>query len=103
MRISVVRSGGVTGLRRHGFVDTDTREDRSERHGQADAALAELAHRTPAITTPPSGADRRTYVLDIDGHRTEVGEHALTGALRDLVDRVLDVGAAGGGLSPRPP
>lgn len=87
MKISVVRSGGVTGVTRRAEIDVSGRDDADKwrdlvRH-------ADLSDRRQSLGQP----DQYTYRIDVDGTITYVGEADLDEPTRRLVDRVL---AAGG-------
>lgn len=86
MRITVTRTGGVAGIRRHAEVDTATRDDAEAWHRLVRAAdLDHAPEQRPA-------ADRFVYRVRVDERETTVGEADLTGPLRDLVDSVLAEG-----------
>ncbi|MFB4308087.1 protealysin inhibitor emfourin [Actinomadura sp. GTD37] len=78
--MTIVRSGGFTGIERH-----------AESDSASDPMLARLVHRVDLKTVPPPGRipDQFLYEIDIDGDRTTVGEAQLHGPLRELVHHVL--------------
>lgn len=80
MRVSVVRSGGFTGIERRGQSDT-----------ASDPVLRGLIGRVDLDSVPPPGRipDQFVYDIQIDGRRATVGESQLTGPLRELVHHVL--------------
>jgi len=99
MRISVVRTGGVAGLRREATVDTAElgARDSEEIHRLVNAAAEEPA---PAKTPKPSrSSDRFHYTLTIeDGGRRRAltfAEERTPERLRPLLDAVWRAAAAG--------
>lgn len=86
MKIAITRSGGFAGLVQRAAIDTADLPD------PADAAeLQTLAGRIDlaALPSPDRQPDRFVYEIEIDGRTAEVGESALTGPLRALVDKVM--------------
>jgi hypothetical protein len=89
-RIEVVRHGGFAGIERRGALDLVSCSD-DEREAAA-AALGELRRASAAGPGPPR-PDAFTYTVVVtEGDRSEelsVPEHAVTDAIRPLLDRVL--------------
>jgi hypothetical protein len=84
VEISVTRSGGFAGLTRRASVDTDRLPDAE--HWQAVLGRIGLAG-LPASRPRP---DRFVYTIEIDGQVARIGEADMTGALRELVDMVME-------------
>jgi hypothetical protein len=82
MEVSVTRSGGIAGLRRTWVVSVDQQPD-SE-------AWAELLGRIPWDSRPRSAPqpDRYTYEIRYSRRHVTLPEQQVTGAWRELVDRV---------------
>ncbi|MEU6750258.1 protealysin inhibitor emfourin [Spirillospora sp. NPDC046719] len=80
VKVTVVRSGGFTGIRRRGEADSAT-----------DPMLARLVGRVDLGSVPPPGRipDQFIYDIDIDDRHATVGEAQLSGPLRELVHHVL--------------
>jgi hypothetical protein len=83
VKIAVTRSGGFAGLVQRAAIDTADLPDAAEWQELADQI--DLA----ALPPPRREPDRYVYEIDIDGQTAEIGESALTGPLRDLVDKVM--------------
>mgnify|MGYP001458295169 CR=1 FL=1 len=84
MKVTVVRSGGFTGIEKRGQSDSAT-----------DPMLARLVDRVDLASVPPPGRipDQFLYDIEIDGASCTVGEAQLRGPLRELVHHVLGQGA----------
>jgi len=87
MRITVVRTGGVAGLRREWTVVVEQQPD-----AEAWTELIEhvLWEQPPAEDGRP---DRYVYLIRSSQYEVRLGESALDGPWRELVDRVRDAGA----------
>ncbi|MBO3664668.1 protealysin inhibitor emfourin [Microbacterium stercoris] len=88
MRITVVRTGGFAGLRTSWTVHIEAQPDRRE--------WRELVSSLPWDDTPPEGhgePDRYVYRISCEPHEVVLGERALEGPWRVLVDRVRDAAA----------
>ncbi|MBF4619617.1 protealysin inhibitor emfourin [Clavibacter sp. VKM Ac-2542] len=85
MEIAVSRTGGVAGMTRTWSVRVDDGQD-----GAADwSALVDACPwDEPAVPTP--GADRFVYLVRAGDREARLGEAAVDGAWRRLVDRVRD-------------
>ena len=95
VRIDLVRSGGLAGLRLHVFADTDElplAQARELRTLVADADLPALARRRPG---PRPGPDRFQYdlVVQRDDEKLEIslGETEVTPQLRPLLERLIEL------------
>lgn len=82
MRITVVRSGGVAGLSREWTVVVEQQPDADAWH--------ELLEHVPWEAPPAEDGrpDRYVYRIRSSTHEVRVGESALEGPWRELVDRV---------------
>jgi hypothetical protein len=80
MKVTVVRTGGFTGIERRGESDT-----------VSDPVLHGLIDRVDLSAVPSPGRvpDQFVYEITIDGHSVTVGESRLTAPLRELVHHVL--------------
>ena len=86
MRIEVVRSGGLAGIRRHAALDTTGRPDAGHLHALAEAALAPgLPH---AVNPDTFG-----YDITVDSRTVHCRDPHLSDAQRELVRLVLGEGA----------
>lgn len=85
MKIAITRSGGFAGLVQRSVVDTAGLTDAQAAQWRALAGRVDLA----ALPPPSPQPDRYVYEIEIDGQTAEVGEADLTGALRELVDKVM--------------
>jgi hypothetical protein len=86
MNVSVTRSGGIAGLTRTWVVSIDDQPDREE--------WIALIGRVPWTHGAPSSRqpDRYVYEIRCRRHHARVPEQQLTGAWRELVDRVTEIG-----------
>jgi hypothetical protein len=89
MRITVVRSGGVAGIRRTWSVEVARQPDPS--------AWERLVDDVPWDAPPVEdrAPDRFVYVItvvevEVELHEVRLGESALDGPWRELVERVRD-------------
>jgi hypothetical protein len=87
MRIEVIRSGGIAGMRRRAVLDTTGRPDAHHLHSLAREALAE--GRAPLGGGVPDGFQ---YDITVDGQSTRCLDPGLTEAQRELVSIVLKEG-----------
>ncbi|MBC7723543.1 MAG: hypothetical protein H7146_02185 [Burkholderiaceae bacterium] len=85
MRIQVVRSGGIAGLKREWNVDVDAQEDCDDWHRLID----ELPWNPPVASAPQP--DRYVYRITMSRRLITLREGDLTGPWRQLVDRVRRV------------
>ncbi|HEY6929445.1 MAG TPA: protealysin inhibitor emfourin [Thermoanaerobaculia bacterium] len=105
MKISLVRTGGVAGMRREATIDTAHLgpRDSEEIHRLVTEAADEPA--LAKTSGRPSGADRFHYTLTIeDGGRRRAltfEEERTPERLRPLLDAVWRVAAAGSGSGPQ--
>ncbi len=84
MRIAVVRTGGLAGLRMERSADT---ADLPEL-----AALVDKANLTAGTAKQPAYADRFVYEISTDDGRCGVvGERNLSASQRTLVDQVMAI------------
>jgi hypothetical protein len=85
LKITVVRTGGLAGMRLEKSVDTATLDD-----GTQLETLVESAGLTDAAAGEAPYADRFSYEISTDdGRQLVVGESKLTAAQRGLVDRLM--------------
>ncbi|PJJ61389.1 protealysin inhibitor emfourin [Compostimonas suwonensis] len=84
MKVFVHRSGGFAGLGRTWEVRVDEQPDASD--------WIDLLDGLPwdDVAPPPRDADRYTYRIRCAPHEATLAETQLTGAWRELVDRVQD-------------
>ena len=106
MRIEIERTGGFAGLTRTAAVDTAflPPEKAALVH---DAIAAARFFELPALLEGDApGADRLHYQITVIGperrHTVQVGESALRGPLRPLVDVVWAIARQGQGAPPDP-
>jgi len=87
MKVIVIRTGGMAGLRRTWEVTVDDQPD-SE-------SWAELLTRLPWENRPkaPAQPDRYVYEIRYSRRRVVLPEQQLTGPWRELVDRVRNTEA----------
>jgi hypothetical protein len=85
VRITVSRSGGVTGVTRRWVVDTEG-PDSSDWLVLVDACPWE-----EHLDDPPQ-PDRYVYVILTDAHEARLPEQRIAGPWRELVDRVRSAG-----------
>ncbi|MQY11564.1 hypothetical protein SRB5_16830 [Streptomyces sp. RB5] len=88
MRITVTRTGGFGGIRRHATLDTTGRADAAGLHDLARQAL-EAGRDTPPIGVP----DGFSYTLTVDGRTVYCADPRLTDAQRAVITAVLKEGA----------
>ncbi|MEV6104876.1 protealysin inhibitor emfourin [Streptomyces sp. NPDC051940] len=88
MRISVTRTGGFGGIRRHATLDTAGRADAVGLQALARQALAAGRDRPP-IGVP----DGFSYELTVDGTTVYCADPRLSDAQRALITAVLKEGA----------
>jgi hypothetical protein len=85
LKITVVRTGGLAGMRLEKSVDTAALDD-----GAQLEALVDSAGLTAGKAGESQYADRFVYEISTDdGRQHVVGESDLTAAQRGLVDRVM--------------
>jgi hypothetical protein len=84
VRITVIRSGGITGRRLQQTVDTQAVAD-----GNTLESLVDGAALTTVPQPSPSAPDRFQYVIDVDGQQSHLGETDLSETQRALIERVL--------------
>ncbi|MFQ6061623.1 MAG: protealysin inhibitor emfourin [Methanosarcinales archaeon] len=94
MRISFERTGGFTGMRMTAIFDTDSMPPEEARHLREmvnSAGFFELPEFSPA---PKRGADYFQYKLTVETegrmHTIEMSEEAVPGALRPLLEWLMD-------------
>ena len=87
MKVIVIRTGGMAGLRRTWEVAVDDQPDRE--------SWAELLTRLPWEHRPkvPAQPDRYVYEIRCSRHRVVLPEQQVTGPWRELVDRVRNTEA----------
>ena len=87
MKVIVIRTGGMAGLRRTWEVAVDDQPD-SE-------SWTELLTRLPWENRPkvPAQPDRYVYEIRCSRHRVVLPEQQVTGPWRELVDRVRNTEA----------
>lgn len=87
MRITVVRTGGVAGIRREWTVVVEQQPDA--------ASWRELLEHVPWEAPPAQDGrpDRYVYLIRSAQYEVQLGESALDGPWRELVERVRDAGA----------
>jgi hypothetical protein len=84
MKVIVTRTGGMAGLRRTWEVTVDEQPDRES----WDALLTRLSWDSKLLSPPQP--DRYVYEIRCSRRRMVLPEQQLTGAWRELVDRVRD-------------
>jgi hypothetical protein len=93
VEIAVSRTGGIAGMTRTWSVRVD---DGADEQAAWCALVDDCPWDEPAPPTP--GADRFTYVVRADDREARLGEAAVEGPWRRLVDRVREAsrGSLGG-------
>lgn len=101
MRVEVIRSGGLAGVRLHGVFDTG--ELPAEAAARADAWLRSLAAGGSSSPGPPAHPDAFQYhmrVLDQDqGRSVTLNESDVPDSLRELVNAAVARGEVVDGRS----
>lgn len=101
MRIQVTRSGGVAGISRTGAVEFQLRAEGSDAEWAAlYRAARDESKRLESDGGPAAGAggaasrsrDLFQWTLRLGTHRVEVPDSYLSGALRELAEKVLAEG-----------
>jgi hypothetical protein len=87
VRITITRSGGITGRRVQQSVDTDAVPDGNTFESLVDGA-ALSSDRSPGAL-PTAAPDRFHYIIDVDGRESHFGETDLSETQRALIERVL--------------
>jgi hypothetical protein len=88
MTVTIRRTGGIAGISRRWSVTVDPEEP----------SWRELLGRLPwdERPAPQDGVDRYVYIVTCEPRTVEIPEHGLTGAWRDLLERVRAENDAGG-------
>ncbi|MEH1944371.1 MAG: protealysin inhibitor emfourin [Nostoc sp.] len=95
MRISFERTGGFAGITKKTTVDTDTLPPNEANTLPQLVEAADLFRLPEHITSPNSQSDRFQYKLTVEDngkqHTVTVGEAALPGTLRPLIEWLQNI------------
>ena len=99
MRIDVVRTGGVAGVRRASSIASDTLPEHDTRELTRLVEASRFFDLPGRIEHADSGGDRFGYAITIDdgsrSHTVEVDESAVPAALRPLIAWLTAAGRRG--------